>query len=193
MKPDGKIQGVDVWVRQVVDCPRLWIVTNHWSVSGTTRWLQKDGALMELRDVRRDDINFPSREAALAHLRTLEAKEKPVIDLSTAKFGDRFVMNSGTVSPPYACKRLGFDGQHIMQDGSIYYSNGKLCKNEISSFDLVAPYVAPRTVERWVVAWADGQHSCTYQDEHIAKLRGRQADRPFAIRKITLTEGEGLN
>lgn len=200
MKPDGKIQGVDVWVREWVGFgdDGQWCIANG-DPKESTAWVNCDGSFSG--DPEKEVMLFPSREAALAHLRKLEAKEKPVIDLSTAKTGDRFMQRNGKVSPPYGCPRCDINGWHIMQDGTMRHQHGKIGDNDLlEAQDLVAPYTQPRTVEYWVVMWSGSAlepplvFGTMIEEEFHEQLRiiGEEKYCLYATRKLTLTEGEGL-
>lgn len=197
MKPDGKIQGVDVWVRE-------WMgfgVVGQWCIADgderhTEMWVNCDGLLSG--DSEKETHLFPSREDALAHLRELEEKERPVIDLSTAKFGDKFKRGDGKIET-YACPQEGEPDWHVMQSGETYSTNGSYVDRPNDERNIVAPYTPPRTSKVWMTWWTgdDGspksrisfnESSFKQLEKDIREAHGTGVGHAFCV----LTEGEGL-
>ena len=193
-EPAGRIQGVDMYVRPYADGPEVCIADAP-SYGSTKLLVKRDGSMDRGAVGTKLNATFPTRDAAIARIRELEQKEKPVIDLTTAKFGDRFVQRNGEVSPPYACPHNTKDGCHVFQDGTIRSTNsGKRWGDSDHDWDLVKPYVEPRVETRWVMMWNEGKSSATFTDEkaareHVAMSRYKLFCAPV---KVTLTEGEGL-
>lgn len=188
-KPDGKIQGVDVWVRPHGHCD--WYISNYFDYTRESKWLCTDGIVRDGGQPHMPTKFFPSRDDALSHLRELEAKERPVVDLTTAKFGDKFKRDDGRIEK-YACPQDGVPGFHVMQSGACYKS---------PSMHL-APYVEPRKIERWVSVYmrGDSSPSCFVHDTEELALDHAQSRKPqplehklfAAPKRIEFVEGEGL-
>lgn len=133
---------------------------------------------------------FKSRKSAQKFLdQYLSEQEKPV----KLEVGKKYITGCGYV---VKCIYVGYDMNRYqaicLKDNTLYkYTiNGNYYTNNVSSArDIIKEYIEPRTVECFVVLIMI--HNVLvpriyYSQEEVTKL----VDKPLAINKITITEGE---